>query len=323
MDMGMMAVPGAAPVARLLLGQVVRRRLSHAYLFTGPRREAQLAMARQLAKAIHCAAPDASGDCCDRCGPCRRIDHGNFPAFFVLGEAGESIKIDHIRSLQQFLAVTSDGQTKVYVINGAEQLTVQAANSLLKVIEEPPAPAVAIFVARHRRQVLPTIASRCQEVAFPALPPRLWEEELRAAGIPAGYAPIFARLEMGPEEARACLESEGFAEALSLVIQWSEEVLRHPVPALGTLQSLLQGGRERWAADLLLLWLRDVLLMQIGEEELVAFASYRPQLERQAKMWPQESLLFFLDEFFSLQRWKKHNLNVQLAVEDIMLRMPR
>jgi len=321
--MAMMAVLGAEPVARLLLRQAVRRRLSHAYLFTGPRREAQLAMARQLAKALHCAAPEANGDCCDRCGPCRRIDHGNFPAFFVVGEPGESIKIDHIRSLQQFLSVTSEGQTKVYVINGAEQLTVQAANSLLKMIEEPPAPAVAIFVVRHRRQVLPTIASRCQEVAFPATSPRQWEEELRQAGIPPSYAPIFAHLEMGPEEARAFLESEGFAEALSLVIQWSEEVLRHPVPAMGTLQTLLQGGRERWTVDLLLLWLRDVLLLQMEQEELLAFVAYRPQLERQAKMWSQESLLFFLEAFFSLQRLKKNNLNLQLAVEEMMLRMSR
>ena len=321
--MGMMAIPGAEPVARLLLGQVARRRLSHAYLFTGPRQEAQLAMARQLAKALHCANPDPQGDCCDRCVPCRRIDHGNFPAFQVFGTPGESIKIDQIRSLQQFLAVTSEAKTKVYVLNGAEQLTVQAANSLLKIIEEPPAPAVAIFVARHRQQLLPTIASRCQEVAFPAWSPRQWEDELRTAGIPPAYAPIFAHLEIGPEQAGACMEGEGFAEALSLVIQWGEEVLRHPVQAMATLQALFQAGRERWAVDLLLLWMRDLLLLQIEQDELLAFSTYRPQLERQAEMWPQESLLFFLDGFFSLQRLKKNNLNLQLAVEEMMLRMPR
>ncbi|MFO7263358.1 MAG: DNA polymerase III subunit delta' C-terminal domain-containing protein [Bacillota bacterium] len=321
--MGMMAIPGAEPVARLLLGQLNRGRLSHAYAFTGPRPDAQLAMARQLAKALHCAAPDPRGDSCDRCVPCRRIEHGNFPAFQVFGAPGESIKIEHIRSIQQFLAVTSEAKTKVYVLNGADQLTVQAANSLLKIIEEPPAPAVAILIARHRKQLLPTIASRCQEVAFPVASPQQWSEELKAAGIPAMYAPIFAHLEMGPQRASACMEGEGFAEAIPLVIQWGEEVLRHPVPAMTTLQTLLQAGREDWAIDLLMLWLRDLLLMQSGQEELLAFSAYRPQLEQQAKRWPQEALLFFLDGFFSLQRMKKNNLNWQLAVEDMMLRMPR
>ena len=323
MDMGMMAVGGAEPVARLLLGQLMRRQLSHAYLFTGPRPQAQLEMARQLAKALHCDHPDSRGDCCDRCVTCRRIENGNFPAFFVLGSPGESIKIDEIRSLQQFLAVTAEAKTKVYVLYGAEQLTVQAANSLLKIIEEPPGPAVAVLIARHRRQLLPTIVSRCQEVVFPALSPRQWAQELEAAGIPSTFAPILAHLEMESDEARACLESDGFAEAISLVIQWGEEVVRHPVSAMTTLQQLFQSGREQWAVDLLLLWLRDVLLLQKRQDQRLPFVHYRPQLEQQARWWPQESLLFFLDGFFTLQRLRKHHLNMQLAVEELMLRMPR
>ncbi len=317
--MGIMAIPGLEGIASRLLRQVIRRRLSHAYLFTGPRKREKLEIARYFAKALNCTRPLENGDSCDQCAHCRRIDHGNFPDFQVVGAPGESIKIDQIRSLQQFLAVRSqEAERKVYVLNGAENMTIQAANSLLKMIEEPPAPSVAILLAGHRGQLLPTIVSRCQEVAFPSPSPQELAAQLQQSGIKPAYASILSRLEVDPEQAKALVEGEGFAEALNLVIQWGEEVIRQPVKATAILQALFQSGQEKWAFDLLILWIRDLLLIQMQQHELLAFVEYRTQLTRQAGQWSQERLLFFLERFFGLQRLKKNNLNLQLAVEEIM-----
>jgi DNA polymerase-3 subunit delta' len=319
MKMGMMAIPGLEGIASRLLRQVARRQLSHAYLFTGPRHREKLELARGLAKALNCASPDEHGDSCDRCAHCRRIDHGNFLDFQVVEPEGESMKIDQIRSLKQFLAVRShEAEWKVYVLCGAESLTVQAANSLLKMIEEPPSPSVAILLAGHRGQLLPTVASRCQEVAFPPLSPQELAEQLQQSGIQPAYARILSRLEVEPEQAKTFVEGEGFAEALNLVIQWGEEVIRHPVKAIRTLQALFQLGRDKWVLGLLILWLRDLLLVQLQQEEELAFVERRSQLVQQAGQWPQEKLLFFLERFFGLQRQKKMNLNLQLAVEEII-----
>ena len=153
----------------MLRNAVASRRLGAAFLFTGPEGVGRREVARALAKAVSC--PEGNrGDFCDACSVCRRIDSGNFPEVIFYGAEEGTIKIEKIRELNKLLFYhPGEGSRRVIVIDGAEKFTPQAANSLLKILEEPPGGAIFILIAPGPEGLLPTIVSRCQRVLFSPL----------------------------------------------------------------------------------------------------------------------------------------------------------
>ena len=154
----------------MLRNAVANRRLASAYLFTGPEGVGRREVARALAKAVSCPEGGGRGDFCDACSVCRRIDSGNFPEVIFYRPEEGTIKIEKIRELSKFLYYhPGEGTRRVIAIDGAEKLTPQAANSLLKILEEPPGGAIFILIAPGPEGLLPTIVSRCQRVLFSPL----------------------------------------------------------------------------------------------------------------------------------------------------------
>ena len=127
--------------------------------------------ARALARALHC--PERPGRGCGACPSCRRIDAGHHAGFERLApdEGARSISVDAAREMgNRALRAPLDGPAHVVVVDPAEALTVQAANALLKVLEEPPAGVYFVLLCASLRGLLPTIASRCVPIRFGTLP---------------------------------------------------------------------------------------------------------------------------------------------------------
>ncbi|MBW7455180.1 ATPase, partial [Paenibacillus sepulcri] len=143
------------PMAKRILQHALRSgKVSHAYLFSGPPGSGRMAMAKEFAKALFCTA--GQGDACGECLACRKFDHGNQPNLHVVEPDGSSIKIDQIRELQRELAYRSSGaERKIYIMQRAETMTPQAANSLLKFLEEPQTLVVAILLTENGQAMLP------------------------------------------------------------------------------------------------------------------------------------------------------------------------
>src|SRR5690606_24330517 len=125
----------------------------HAYLFTGPAGTGKLALANRFAKAL-CCLQLIDGVACGNCGECRKFDHGNQQDVLYLAPDGQSIKIDQIRQLQRNMVYrTTSSKRMVYIVEQAHKMTVQAANSLLKFLEEPVSPVVAILLTNNDQAV--------------------------------------------------------------------------------------------------------------------------------------------------------------------------
>ncbi len=172
-------------------------RLPHALLLAGPAGLGKLIFARRLAQALLCESPSTEGDGCGHCRSCQLFRAGSHPDYSVVqpedeqkstegaasaGEAGETgnskkkkskvIKIDQIRTLCAFLGHTAQyGGYKIALLEPADQLNVNAANSLLKTLEEPPGTCLLLLVAARPARLPATIRSRCQLIRFdrPAL----------------------------------------------------------------------------------------------------------------------------------------------------------
>lgn len=157
-------------------------RLSHAYLLAGGEPEERLETVRRIAAAINCAAREG-GKACGQCRSCRQMDGGSHPDYHYLEPRGSTIKIEQVRRLEAELHLKSfQGGAQVVVINPAESLTAEAANCLLKVLEEPPGEVYFFLLAAQPSLVLPTIYSRCQVLHLHAEEPSkgesrsLWQE---------------------------------------------------------------------------------------------------------------------------------------------------
>jgi len=150
--------------AKKLLTQAIKSsRIAHAYLFSGPDGIGKKKTAIAFAKAINCH----SGQGEDNCASCRKIEKDNHPDVNIIRADGQFIKIERIRELIDELTYKPyEGKKKVTIFDEAERLTLQAMNTLLKTLEEPPGETLLILISSHPQALLPTVRSRCQEVYF-------------------------------------------------------------------------------------------------------------------------------------------------------------
>jgi len=158
-------VVGQEQVTRTLLNALEGSRVSHAYLFFGPRGTGKTSTGRILAKAVNCLN-SGKGEPCNECDICRAITEGRALDIIEI-DAASNRGIDEIRELRERVNYApSQANYKVYIIDEVHMLTKEASNALLKTLEEPPPSVIFVLATTEAHKVLPTIISRCQRFDF-------------------------------------------------------------------------------------------------------------------------------------------------------------
>ncbi|TSC55847.1 MAG: DNA polymerase III subunit gamma/tau [Parcubacteria group bacterium Greene0714_21] len=208
-------VIGQEHVVQTLKNAVSMGLISHAYLFAGPRGSGKTSIARLLAKAVNCKNPK-NGEPCNTCTACQEINAGRAIDLVEI-DAASNRGIDEIRELKEGIAFSPvSAKYKVFIVDESHQLTKEAANALLKTLEEPPSHAIFILATTEAHKMIPTIASRCQRFDFRRL----------------SVKQIVERLELLIQKEGAKVESE----ALTLIALHSSGSLRD---AEGILEKVL------------------------------------------------------------------------------------
>ena len=232
------------PLARSVLTRAVTGgRVAHAYLFAGDPGLGQDDAAGRVIAALLCAEPDAGG-ACGRCGPCRKVAAGNHPDVVWVEPEGASFKTSQIAQVIRELRYRPvEGRVRCVVLAAADTMTIEAANRLLKTLEDPPSEAVIFLLATDEGRLPETIRSRCQRVNFRPLGIDELEKALVDDGVAGGErARWVARLARGnPARARFLVEHESFATLYDTVHEDLEQVGR------GDFLAALAAA-ERWAA---------------------------------------------------------------------------
>ncbi|MFC1913089.1 DNA polymerase III subunit gamma/tau [Chloroflexota bacterium] len=158
-------VVGQKPITQTLLNALNSERVSHAYLFYGPRGTGKTSTGRILAKAVNCLA-DGKGEPCNSCTMCQAITEGRALDVIEI-DAASNTGVDNIRDLRERVNYApGEARYKVYIIDEVHMLSTSASNALLKTLEEPPPYAIFILATTEIHKVLPTIMSRCQRFDF-------------------------------------------------------------------------------------------------------------------------------------------------------------
>ncbi len=151
----------------LLRAHAAGDKLRHAYLFTGPEGVGRRTLALRFAQALNCTQPPEPGEFCDQCRDCRQIQSMAYPDLSVLApeEGHKDILIDQVRGLQHTLALAPySASYRIALLPDFQRATMQAANALLKTLEEPQDKVVLLLTADALENLLPTIVSRCEVI---------------------------------------------------------------------------------------------------------------------------------------------------------------
>ena len=163
-------VIGQEHVVQTLKNAIVSGNISHAYIFTGPRGSGKTTLARLLAKAVNCQNRGKNdAEPCNKCDSCLEI-MDNRSIDLVEIDAASHRGIDDVRELRDGIKFApTKSKYKVYIIDESHQITKEAANALLKTLEEPPAHAIFVLATTDIHKMIPTIISRCQRFDFKKL----------------------------------------------------------------------------------------------------------------------------------------------------------
>lgn len=248
-------VVGQDHVATTLRQAAKQGRVSHSYLFCGPRGSGKTTTARILAKAVNCLDLQ-DGDACNACAICETINDGRFMDIMEL-DAASNRGIDEIRDIREKVNFAPvQGNRKVYIIDEAHMLTDAASNAFLKTLEEPPGHVIFILCTTEVHKILPTIVSRCQRFDFRRIPSNLVNARLEGIIQAEGVAVdpdalrLVARYAAGSlRDAENLLEQLAVSYSDGVSIQQVEELLGlgHGERGLDLVTHLLTGN----AADAL------------------------------------------------------------------------
>jgi DNA polymerase-3 subunit delta' len=299
-------------------------RVAHAYLLIGLPQIGKTTLALNFAQALHCLGEEKP---CGQCRSCLKIAHGNHPDVRVIEAVNGTIKIDQIRSMQREATLSPhEGRWKVYVIRQMERATTEAANCLLKTLEEPPAQVILMLTASDIDQLLPTIISRCQVLNLRPPSVLLVQKVLEGRwGVDPERAKLLARLSGGrlgwavrASEDKAILRKRKrrLDEMIELMGQGRVERLRYAQQ----LSRSPNGLRE--VLDLWLIWWRDLLLIKGGSSTEVTNIDREATLRSQAQGYNLTQVRDFIEALRTAVWQLEHNANTRLTLEVLMLSLP-
>ncbi len=260
---------------RILENALVNNQLAHAYLFTGEKGTPKLECAYLLVQSLLC---EQSGFACETCEKCEHVTSGGYADLIYVDGVSKSIKKGEILSIQERFSKTKlerDGK-KVYILDGVENATTEALNSLLKFLEEPESDTIAILISEHSDRILETIVSRCQNIPFYKSNTVELEKQL-LADKDVVEAHILASICANHKQVEEISESEEFQHAFYLFSRFLEEYDSHPAYAKVFLQN--EGFHKSKRDD------RLVLSLFLSILALLCRDTYRLPNEEIKRIW--------------------------------------
>ena len=312
-------------------------RLPHALLIAGPEQVGKMSLAVDLASALNCAGDEKP---CEECAGCSRTRRGLHTDVHVVGRemaagGGRSrtlIGVDQVRDVQREAALAPfEGTCRVIIFDGAELLSEEAANSLLKTLEEPPQGVYLLLLTPKPEALLPTVVSRCQIVDLKPAPSDVTAAHLvDGLGMDADDADRAARLSGGrPGWAIRAAEEPALLEAVEQKVDEVEEVVLGGMETrfdhAARLGSATDRDREsgRRELEVWLAWWRDVMLVKEGVPQLAANLSRADSLRTVAETLTRQQITGAIQAIRRTRRLIARNVNSRLALEVMMLDIPR
>ncbi len=322
---GFSGIIGHEQIIEHLQNAIRMDRVSHAYILDGEAGSGKKLLAFAFAQTLQCE--QGGTEACGKCRSCMQAESGNQPDIIrVVHEKKGSIGVEDIRAqlCGDILIRPYGSPRKIYIVDEAEKMTVQAQNALLKTLEEPPPYGVILLLTDNLEAFLPTILSRCVTLRLrPVKDEQIRKylmEELHIPDYQAEVCATFARGNVG--KAMRLAKSDRFAELKSRVLRLLRRIHALDLSEITEAVQAATEGREDMDDyfDLMLFWYRDVLVFKATRQiDGLVFPDEINYISAQASRSSYEGLEHILNAIEKARMRLKANVSLELTLELLML----
>ena len=306
---------------------IQNHKISHAYILTGEAGMGRKSIANAFAMTLLCEK--GGSEPCMSCHSCKQVMSGNHPdLIYVTHEKPGSIGVDDVREQinDTIMIRPYSSYYKIYIVDEAEKMTVQAQNALLKTIEEPPSYAVIILITTNQEAFLPTILSRCVQMKLKPLKDftikSYLTQNLHVPEKDADICTAFARGNLG--KAIHLASSDEFKELFQKVMVLVKNVRTMDISML--LDCIREMKEQNFdigeVLDLMQLWYRDVLMFKVTKDmNLLIFKDEYKMINETGEKVDYAGLEAILAAIDTARTRLNANVNMELAMELLLLTM--
>ncbi len=338
------SIIGHQRIIKFFQKAITDKNISHAYLFLGSSHIGKATIAKIFAQALQCDLIKTdvkqmeenklfseivdNNDVkipCRKCQSCKLVEKNSHPDTIIL-DGKENIKIEQTRELQHKINLKPlDSIYKICIIEDVERLTLEAANSLLKILEEPPSKSILILTCTTLNHILPTISSRCQIVKFQPVSSLEIEKELTKRGVHKKIAESL------------CLISCG-KPGMAFNLASNPDILKKQLQLINNLGELKNSYSKqiKFAQDLIknftdndflqlenimdfwLGWFRDLLLIKKRCDSLILNITEKEKLKKQAQNYNIDEIRLLILKISQTKEDLRRNVNPKLLIENLI-----
>jgi len=316
-------IKGQEKVIRILQREVATSSLPGAYLFVGPRGVGKKLTALTFAKVLNCKRKGV--DSCEECSSCQKINHLNHPNVRIISGEEESIKIEQIRSLKRETGYRIyEGRKRVWIIEEAGKLSLEASNSLLKILEEPPPDTLFILIIQTLEDVLPTIRSRCQIIRFSPLSSREIEKILREKfSLNPQNISLIGKLSRGSMEEALLLvkEEEIFKKRDIILNNLTRDLSIEEIMKIS--KEWVNYSPQEWERmlNIIFFWFRDLLMLKCKKSNFFINLDKIEQLKKEGKKYSFKKIKEIIELIEKVKFYLKSNVTPRLTFEYMWLKL--
>jgi DNA polymerase-3 subunit delta' len=307
---------GNRKIIHRLRAKLREGRFPHGLIFSGPAGVGKHTAALMIAKVLNCTQASAPDDFCDRCSSCRKIEAGTHPDVMTISveEDASLIKIAQVRQLLSMLDLQPlEGRNKVFIIDPADMMNAEAANALLKGLEEPPQNSFFILITVNVHELLLTVRSRTQVYNFTPLA----LDELRQHGVSDDLVLRWSEGSIGHARSldvtRLKSERELMLDFLETVVTANEERFQDLLAASSDLGRAKQGFEERM--KILAVLLADILYLKEGLESKLVNQDLRDRLAKVTNRASIDRIVKTADFLGFIESSLKSHVNRQMLTD--------
>ena len=320
---------GQERVIKILTKSLKENKISSSYIFIGNEGTGKKFTAIEFTKTINCLNLNKNMESCDNCHSCNEINKQYCPDLKIIETTKGSIKIEQIREIRKEIELKPfRSKKKVYIIDQAEKMTLEASNCLLKTIEEPPYYAIIILICSKIDPILPTIISRCQIVNFGLV------NSLKIRKILLNK---INNLEKDKAEIISKLAQGSIGKAFKLIADKEYFIRREEV--LDYLSAIFPGkydddifakaekmvseiDRIEEILEMIKLWYRDILVIKnTGNQKYIVNCDKLEIVGRKSQIYSQKMLIDILDYLEQVEEYLMKNVNKRLILERLFIKM--
>ncbi len=305
--------------------RIAQNKIPHAMLFQGPQGIGKMQFAAAFVKRLFCTAP-TNQHACGQCDSCHLLSVHNHPDLAVIrcDDDKKNISVDQIRRLVDYAVLSPhSAKYKVAIIHQAEQMSVSAANSILKTLEEPPKSVLIILLTHKPEQLLPTILSRCQNVFFTLPPLEMADQWLAAQVTDSARRQALLALANGAPLKSLEYESEGVIEQRQMQFETLLELLSRKQDPVSAASLWLKFDLEL-SLNCIISWVIDVARLKVSQQApIITNSDLQQDLLNLAANANLQQILEYQQFLYECLVWSRSNINTQLLLEDILIRWIR